>query len=107
MELWNCVLRKYCNAVLLYFFGFGTLFLGLVHLDKIALMFPSVCWMPHSGSDALGLMTSLLEYGKEVFNLFHVADLQMSCISLFSLHNMGIVLSLIPVPHIICIYGHL
>lgn len=89
---WNCVLRKYCNAVLLYFFGFGTWFLGLVHLGMISLLFPSTCWMPDSGSDmvtcSLGLLTSVLEPGKEEFNLFHVAHLQMLCISLFSLQNM-------------------
>lgn len=49
--------------------------------------------MPHSGSDmmtgSLGLLTSVLEPGKKVCNLFHVADLQM-CISLFSLQNMDI-----------------
>lgn len=44
-------------------------------------------------------MTSLLEFGKEVFNFFHVADLQMSCISLFSLQNMDTVLSLVLVPN--------
>lgn len=65
--------------------------------------------MPDSGSDTvtLGLMASLLETGKEVLNLFHEVDLHMLCISLFSLHNMDIVLSLIPVPHIILICGHL
>lgn len=57
--------------------------------------------MPDSGSDMVtcssGLMTPVLESGKEVFNLFHVVELQM-CISLFSLQNMDTVLSLTPVP---------
>lgn len=100
MELCSQKVLQCSFALLFWFWHFvsWTCAVGGDFFDVSKYLLDARQWQWHS--DLLfGLMTSLLESGKELFNLFHVADLQILCISLFSLHNMDTVLSLIPVPN--------